>query len=553
MKKTYKIFAFIVVLFFSSCELNYLDSPNDVTLQSANPDYLINQIQTSFAGFYSGSQRRGLQVSRIWHQPGDTYEIAYTAANQNGTWSNYAGLLQDIKSLKELVGEDGFILHQGVAKTLEAMTLFVLVETFGDIPYSEALDPNNFNPSADSDEDVYLAAFNLLQEAKANFSAVVTSTPRLSSDLFYSNNTTKWLRLINTLELRYHLNRRLIDPTGSTTAINALIASGNMLQAGDDFLFTYGTSAADPDSRHPLFAGQFPNGGGDYQSNYFMWHITEAMKTTPGDGTESPDPRANYYFYRQTGSNPTLESELPCINEFLPGHYPIDMIWCLPGSRGYWGRDHMDPDGIPPDGLRRTLYGIYPAGASFDNNTPGPMSSTKVGNSGAGIWPIMLAAYVDFMLAEAALTLGTTGNAQTLLTSGIQKHIDFVRSWSLTTTESATITAFISGTAHNTKRDNYISLVVDDYTDATNDTERLRIIAREYWKSLFGSGWEAYNLYRRTGQPDGQQPGQVPDIGKFPRTFFYPNDYVVRNRNAEQKPDHDVRVFWDTNPPGFID
>lgn len=552
MKKIFKIFAFLGVLMFSSCELDYLDSPNDVTLNGASPDFLLNQIQTSFAGFFGGAQRRGAQTTRIWHQGGDTYEIAYSANGQNGTWSVYSGMLQDIKSLKTLVEGDGFVRHTGIAKTLEAYALITLVDTFGDIPYSEALDPNNFNPNSDDDESVYDAAFALLQSAKADFAAIAASTPAVN-DLYYAGNATKWNRLINTLELRYHLNRRLIDPTGSTTAINALIAGNNLLQTGDDFIFRFGSTQADPDSRHPQFSGQFPNGGGDYQSTFFMWHMTEAMKTTPGDGGPSPDPRAPYYFYRQTGTNPTISSEITCIAEFRPNHYPVEMIWCLPGTRGYWGRDHMDPDGIPPDGLRRTIYGVYPAGAVFDDNTPGPMSATKLGNSGAGIHPIMLAAYVDFMLAEAALILGTTGDDEALLESGITKHIDFVRTWSLTTAEASKITTFSPTAAFDTQRNAYVALVEDQYDDATNDTDRLRIIAREYWKSLFGNGIEAYNLYRRTGMPDNMQPGQVPDIGAFPRTFFYPNDYVVRNGNAEQKAGHGVKVFWDTNPDGFID
>lgn len=553
MKNLYKVFAILGIFLFSSCELDYLDSPNDVTLSSADPNYLINQIQTSFAGYFSGAHPRGLRVTRIWHQGGNTYEVSNSASAQNGTWGAYSGMLQDIKSLKTLTEGGVFLRHNAVAKILEAYTLMTLVDTFGDIPYTEALDPNNFNPVADDDVSVYLAAFNLLQSAKADLAAVTASTPAITNDLFYGNNTTRWTRLANTLELRYHLNRRLVDAAGSTTAINALIAGGNLLQAGDDFVFRYGSSAADPDSRHPNFAGQFPNGGGDYQSTYFMWHITEAMKVTPGDAAQSPDPRANYYFYRQTGSNPTLSSEISCIAEFPPNHYPTDMVWCLPGIRGYWGRDHMDPDGIPPDGLRRTLYGVYPAGAVFDDNTPGPMSASKTGARGAGIQPIMLTSFVDFMLSEAALTLGTTGDARVLLLSGIQKHIDYVRTWSLTTSEGTKINTFSPAAAHNTKRDAYVALVDTEYNAATAPQDRLRIIAREYWKSLFGSGLEAYNLYRRTGMPDGMQPGQVPDIGKFPRTFFYPNDFVVRNSSVDQKANHDATVFWDTNPAGFID
>jgi hypothetical protein len=549
MKNIIKLFLFLGVFTFSSCELDYLDSPNDVTLASSDPNFLLNRIQIDFAGFFNGTSNRGGRVTRMFHQASDTYEISHQAVSQNGTWSAYASMLQDIKSLKELAEPAGFRRHLGMAKTLEAYILMTLVDTFGDIPYSEALDPANFNPVVDDDATVYSQALALLISAKEDFLAVSIGSP---NDYFYGNNATKWVRLVNTMLLKYHLNLRLTQAAASTTAIQALVTENNFLQAGDDFIFRYGTSAADPDSRHPAFAGQYPAGGGDYQSTQYMWHVTEGKKATPGDGTQPVDPRAYYYFYRQTGTNPTVASEIRCIDEFVPAHYPLGMPWCLPGSRGYWGRDHLDPQGIPPDGLRRTLWGLYPAGHIFDDNTPGPMGTAKLGQSGAGIQPIMLTSFVDFMLAEVALTLGI-GTPQTLLASGISKHIDFVRVWSLTTREAAKVTAFMNATTHTARRDAYLAIVNAEFAAATNDTDRMRIIAREYWIALFGNGNEAVNLYRRTGQPDNMQPGQIPNFGTFPRSFFYATDFVTRNNTVNQKADHNVRVFWDNNPLGFID
>ncbi len=537
----YKILIVMGVFMVSSCDLDLLDSPNDVTLQSADPNFILTRIQTDFAAFFNSNSSRGGRVTRMFHQASDTYEISYAPVQQDGVWSNvYANILTDIKSLKAIGTERNLRRHLGIAKTLEAYIWMQMVDIFGDVPFSEALDDSNFNPKVQSGAEIYDAALNLLSSARDDFNAVESvGTP---TDLFYGNNYTKWRKLINTLELRYHLNRRLIDKSGATAGITKLVNDGNLLGVGDDFVFSYSKNLSDPDTRHPAYAGQFPGGGGDYQSVFYMWHLTEAK------GFD--DPRAPYYFYRQVGSNPTSETEARCINEFPPAHYPIDMVWCMPGDRGYWGRDHLDPQGIPPDGLKRTLWGLYPAGGTFDNDTPTAMSSSNVGNGGAGIQPIMLAAYVDFMLAEAALELGTPGNAKDLMLSGITKHINYVRSWSLGTSEAGKVTAYISDDDHAANRTQYLDKVGADYDNSSN---KMRIIAREYWISLFGNGAESYNLYRRTGQPDGMQPGQIPEFGKFPRSFFYPANHVERNSSAVQKPNHDVQVFWDNNPPGFID
>ncbi len=541
-RKINSLILIIGVFFVSSCELNYLDNPNAVTESSTDANFLITNIETDFADFFVGVGDIGQRFTRMVNLGANTYTTAYLPVNFNGPWNTgYAGLLNDIKALKKLSDEKGFKRHAAIAKTLEAYTLMTMVDVFGDIPYSEALDGSNFSPKVDAGATVYASALALLQSAKTDFT--VTPSAGTPTDLFYSNDYNKWVRLVNTLQLKYHLNRKLIDKAGSTTAINALIAENNLLKIGDDFTFKYGKSANDPDSRHPDYAAQWPNGGGDYQSNYYMWHMTEAK------GFD--DPRAKYYFYRQVGVNTTNASELRCIDEFKPNHYPQDMIFCLPGERGYWGRDHLDNQGIPPDGLKRTLYGVYPAGFRFDENKPTAVSASDPANSGAGIQPIMLASFVDFMLAESANSLGTNGVTKTLLLSGISKSINFVRSWSLTTSEAAKINSTDPVAGFTTSSKKYTDYVGAAF-DAGNAAAKNRIIGLEYWLALKGNGVEAYNLYRRTGQPNGMQPGLNPVVGTFPRSFLYPDSYVNRNSNAVQKANFGVKVFWDNNPDNFI-
>jgi hypothetical protein len=540
----YKLMIICGVFLVSSCEFDLLDSPNDVTPASADINLLLNKVQVDFADFFNGSGYRGAQVTRMFHQASDTYEISHTAVSMNGTWQDaYAGLLQDINTIKTLAAAGNFKRHSAIAKTLEAYVWMTLVDIFGDVPFSGAFNTSDFNPGRDKDADIYKSAFDLLVAAQSEFTDL-NSVGTPTNDFYFANNFTRWQRFNNALQLKYHLNRRLIDRAGSTAAINALIA-GNLLPGnGDDMYWRYGTSVNDPATQHPSYGGQYPGGGGDYQSNFYMWHLTEAK------GFD--DPRASYYFYRQRGVNPTNASEIRCIGEFIPNHYPIDMVWCLPGTRGYWGRDHLDPQGIPPDNLARTLYGLYPVGATYDNNTPTAMSAANRGASGAGIEPIMLSAFVDFMLAEAALELGTTGDAKTLLLSGITKHINFVRTWALTTAEAAKVSAYIPNDMHTSNLTRYVNKIGTDYDAAPSTKDKLRIIAREYWISLYGNGTEAYNLYRRTGQPDGMQPGQIASFGSFPRTFLYPANTVERNKNAPQKASNRVKVFWDNNPDGFI-
>lgn len=544
-KKIYSFIFALSALFVSSCELDLLDNPNVVTADTASPTFLVNKIQLDYATLFNTTSTNGMRLTRMMSQPNSLYELAYVSVGYNAIWNNaYANILNDIRFLEQLNETTPVPRHMGVAKVIKSMVLMTLVDHFNDVPFSQALDPNNLNPTLDGGESVYAAAFQALQEAKQSFGV---ETANLPQDLFYNNDVAKWGKLINSLELKYHLNRRLIDAGGSTSAINALITTNNFIGEGDNFVFRYGTSQSNPDSRHPRFS-QYGSGGGDYQSTWYMWNMTEAK------GFD--DPRARFYFYRQTTANPTDPDLLRCINEIAPSHY-LSGGWpfCLPGDRGYWGRDHLNNEGIPPDGLLQTVYGIYPAGGKFDNDAGqnvGGAAGANLGAQGAGIQPIMLASFVDFMLAEAALTLGTTGDPKEYTLRGITRHMNYVRSYSLSTADAANVRAYYPDAAWANQVTNYVNFVDNQYTQAGSNDARLNVIGREYWLSLFGNGNEAYNLHRRTGKPNNMQPGLLANFGDYPRSFFYPNNYMVTNNTAQQKGSQRERVFWDTNPEGFI-
>jgi Starch-binding associating with outer membrane len=518
-----------------------LENPNAVNATTASPDFLLNRIQLDYQSLWYGISDRGARLTRQINQGSALYEAAYAAGSTNGTWSNaYANILADINFLLPLAEKSNLQRHMGIAKTIKAMVLMDLVDTYGDVPYSEALNPSNFNPKVDNGQAVYAAAFTLLNEASAHFTVATSGgTP---NDYFYNRNYTNWNRLVNTLKLKYFLNTKLVDRAASVAGINALIAGNQLITTGTDFVFRFGTTAADPDSRHPKFAGQYTAGGGDYQSTDFMHHLTVEK------GFD--DPRVRYYMYRQVLTNTTNVDEQECISQIAPPHYLVgNYPYCNPaGNKGYWGRDHLDPDGIPPDGLKRTAYGTFPAGGRFDNNSATPVNNPALGMRGAGIHPIMLAAYVDFMLAEAAITLGTTGNAKTLLLSGIQKHMDYVRAFAVAGAEGATISAFEPAATFTSRVTNYKNYVGAQYDAAANDDARMNVVGREYWLSLYGNGKEAFDLYRRTGKPARMQPGLEAITGPFVRSFLYPNNYIVTNTNAKQKANLATQVFWDKNP-----
>ncbi len=547
MIKTFKlsILALCTVV-VCSCELNLLDNPNAVTTSNTDINYLLSQIELSYANHFNQVSDPTMRLTRMLNQGAAIYDNAVSPGGGDGAWTTaYAGVLNDVKTLIPLAEKGELFVHAGIGRTIRASVLANMVDVFGDIPYTEALNSDNFNPKVDGGATIYTAAIADLDKAVENFNA--KSRAGATGDLYYGGTADSWLRAANTLKLKLLLNRRLVDKAGSTAGINTLITGAKLVStAPQNFVFKYGTNLTNPDTRHPRYAGQYsPTGGGDYQSNSYMGTMYESKGF--------PDPRMRFYFYRQVVVNTKDVNELRCINNQKPTHYGPNDYFCLPTAVGYWGRDHLSNEGIPPDGLRRTAWGVYPAGGLYDNDAGRPVT-LGVGAGGAGIHPIMMRSFVDFMLAESALTLGTTGDPKALLKSGVEKSMADVRALALGTNESGKITTFeadqkIVWADEVTK---YVTKVLANYDAAATDDAKLNVIATEYWLALHGNGIESYNLYRRTGKPANQQPALEPNPGQFVRSFYYPTSYIARNSNAKQKANVTTPVFWDTNPAGFV-
>jgi hypothetical protein len=481
----------------------------------------------------------------------------------------------------------------------------LLVDHFGDVPYSTALNGiSNFNPAPDDMAQIYAEILTILDKAKEDLNTptkpnggYLASSAPTPVDQYYGNNYQRWTKLANTIKLKMYLNMRLIDAATSTTQINALIADasatgGLISTAAESFVFRYGTNIVDPDNRHPRYTATYPAGSGNYQSNWLMWHMFHGYDATQNGAPG--DPRMRFYFYRQTNANSSDPNQIRCVVQAMPDHYPqspsgtaiilnakagmppaiaynpalplgaanpnpAHAAWgrtfCYPSDRGYWGRDHVDPQGIPPDGLLRTMWGAYPSGGRFDANVNTGVNQT-MGMRGAGIQPILMRSSVQFMLAEAAIYLGTTGVARTHFQNGIQYSMTDVRDWTVNgtlgngaavTTESATVTAFYPAATYTTDVTNYINAALAAYDAQTSNDARMNYVAREHWIASFGSGVESLNLYRRNGMTSRMQPVINSAPGGFPRTFWYPSSFANLNSSVEQRANLDGKVFWDNS------
>jgi Starch-binding associating with outer membrane len=565
-----KLVLFCGVVLFSSCESTNLDitaNPNALTPDQANSDFFLNAVQVDFAFFVENFGRTGSQLTRIEYMSGRDYTNAYSPTAFDGRWSSaYRGMMLDLKVMNGLAEEAGLAHHIGMGQVMQSYVLMTLVDFFGDIPYTEALlGGENLNPAADSGESVYAAAIALLDSAIANFGASALADPEL--DFFYDGDWDKWIKAANTLKMKAYMATRLVD--GSAVAsFTSIVNSGNYIAStSDDFQFSWGTNDIQPDTRHPAYRASYTTtGGGRYMSNSLMDYMTG----TDPLAYSSPmrfDVRSLFYFYRQVsqtpgiGGEPADEEVLECGLILPPPHYTGFAYCGVP--KGWWGRDHGNDNGIPPDGFLRTLSGVYPAAGTLDDLSYDPQVDGD-GNGGAGITPIMLASWTKFMIAETQMLSGDFPGAKITMLEGVNMSIDKVVNF-LPTTERY---EYVFGTGPNPNGDGsvgpaigaeqsdyigWFNLDLSDEWDAGTSGDQWDILAMQYFVAMFGNGIDAYNFYRRTGYPTTLQPNIEPSPGGFIRSFFYPANYTNTNSNATQKSGVDVQVFWDTNPgsPSF--
>jgi hypothetical protein len=565
---------FLVLLAFSilnACEvteLDLLDDPNRVPPEQANVDDLFNAVQIGFRDAFQTGQFNPGAAARMYHFTGaGTYEDFVTedlmgafwidvySGNQNTNLGD-PGLFPDVLALLNIAEPIGLNIHVGAAKILKAYMLVALADIFGEAPNSQALQGiDNIAPAYDSGEELYAAATALLDEAIATLGQPISATPDYEG--FYDSDPEKWIKAANSIKLKMALN------TGDAGTITSIVNSGNFIETiEDDLQFNYGNQRINPNSRHPFYELHYELGDGDYLSNYFMWLLAGDKVTEAG--VTITDPRIRYYFYRKIeDSEAQDQTTYGCQysifpdQAFKPAHWEAtspNVPYCVIPGTGYSGRDHLNPQGIPPDGNLRTSYGLYPGGGQFDDSSfKDTRQGGSTGGQGEGIWPVLISPMVDLMRAEAALTLGTGEDARMLLEQGIRESI--AKAVSFESLVEGTLSTEVelrngdTGTIRElfgTDEDDvnqYVENVLALY-DAADDDGKLDLVAKEMMIASWGNGIEAYNLYRRTGKPNNMQPALEPAFGVFPRTFLYPTVSVQRNQSVSQK-ERNATTFWD--------
>ncbi len=248
-KTTYRLvflLAFMVML-AGACE-NWLDintDPNSPAENAMTENVYLPGIEVTVAYELTGGFPARypnywmLQVGRDASAPDfATYDIDESDVNNTWTYTVYAAALKNAVKLNKLAENNGNPYYAGISKVISAYILAITTDCWGDIPWSQAFQPEEYPfPVFDPQESIYNTIFGLLDNAMADFDAPEEGQNLLpgGEDYMYGGDVSLWREFASTLKARYAM--RLTYAPGKTGAGQAdivLAALQDGLTSNDD-------------------------------------------------------------------------------------------------------------------------------------------------------------------------------------------------------------------------------------------------------------------------------------------------------------------------------
>ncbi|WP_432709156.1 SusD/RagB family nutrient-binding outer membrane lipoprotein [Pedobacter sp.] len=161
-----------------------------VTSKAAFSTYQVGDITSYFVQYLASPSVGGST---------DTYQ----PTDYSTTWNQIYFTMADLNEMKTRAREQGATEHVGVANLLIAYEMDLIINMWGNGPYTEAFNQEILTPRYDDQETFYNSALTLVNEGLAELSRTDASVGLGSSDdLIYGGDTEKWLRFGNLIKAR---------------------------------------------------------------------------------------------------------------------------------------------------------------------------------------------------------------------------------------------------------------------------------------------------------------------------------------------------------------
>jgi hypothetical protein len=531
MKKYLILFGAVVSL--GSCK-KFLDvnkNPNTPEATSAPAANVFTAALNATSGYVvGGSTSLGATWTGQWAHStsftGGGEEKTYAFNNTN--FNNFDGaydILFDYQNVINNADAQNVSFLKGPAKVMQCLIFQKLVDMYGDIPYSEALQGTDFfTPAYDNQQTVYEDLITKLTEAITEIKA--SSYPQaFPADIMFGDPTVSgadikgnWVRFANTLKMRIlmrqvfmtgrlayiqtEVSKIVAEPAGLLTSTYATVWPGYLKQLGKMNLFYTNYGYTDQDQE-----------GGTFRFRKMNAVIIDWMKSSS--------------------------------DAFRLQRLATPKVGGTPGNLA-------DYVGIPLGG----------GGNAYLETLVSSIGSSQVLRGDATRRMIIMSpaeAYFLIAEAQAAGVTGLTGTAQSNYENGVRWAFRLAAAAHTGTGTTNPGTPSATNSQADAAANTYLAsgTLFADWSAATNATERHRTILIQKWMALTHvDGLESWSEYRKASgnagfgfvlpnTPKSVAAGTNPE----PRRLFYPlREFQVNGSNVPTGVDvFTTKIFWDIN------
>ena len=546
----YFLTALVMIVTVPGCK-RFLDVNKNVNDPTAVPvSLLLSNAERNIANNLALGSGLGSTMSVYIHQTTGRVGADRYGAGSAGWDGLYSAITNLNVIIKQATDETRF-KYAGIAKILKAYAFSILVDVYGDVPFSEfdQFADGITQPKFDKGVDIYPKLFALIDEgiADINNTAPNASVPG-NDDYIYKGNMTNWRKAANTIKLKLYTQIRLVQNV--TPQVTALLATpANLINAQDEsFMMPYGPFAT-TDDRHPAYGDYNATQRGGQLFSPWLYEIMKGRNANILNGI--PDPRVPYYIYNQrtaTGSTSTPEN----CTEYRDGGF-ITILFASNGNC----RDGSNSNTY-------SMLGLYPAGGRFNDSSGTTVNTITPLKAGTGALPHQFITYADRLYLEAELisTGVITGDAKAVFSKALDAsflqmdHIitNFIKPSSAGAPQNVPAIATLAATT------TYKTDVLAAY-DAGNAAKKLEHIMTQKWINRIENPVDSYTDYRRTKYPVLFTPvpiGTVASVtdpsGKVTPVFnerqypwslpFNTNEIALNSNAPPQKVPESYKVFW---------
>ena len=489
-------------LFFASCSDEYMENMNTDPSKAAtidpNAQLTTAQLQTygdlSMMEIYRNYHYAFTQqLMGCWNTT--NYGGRHTLDNNEMSriWTSfYTQSLKNIIDAQYRTAEDAEKVNiNSVLRIYRVYLMSIITDTYGDAPFSEAglgFLEGKFNPKYDKQEDIYNAFFLELEDA---VNKIDPTKDKVTGDLIYAGDVTKWQQLANSLRLRFAMRISNVNPTKAQTEFeNALAANGGVItDASGDALIKYTTIAFSfgqeaysdyrGNSLSQLLFGNDPANNPSYLCSTFFNQLRQ-----------SGDPRTfkiSRCYYDGLMSATSPDNRVDITQEMI--EKGIDFSPRNPGAYSWepW------PTGYDSDICAELAVNNPSVTATMAREVEPKLANNFLKSDNPGV--VMTSAEVKFLMAEATVKKWNVGSvsAEDLYKQGVRAAMDFLTdNYGCTATTDAEFDAFIQGRG----------------TFGHTDNQKLEAINTQAWILHFTNPAECWANVRRSGYPKLKSPAE---------------------------------------------